>query len=95
MEVTNIYDETNEELESAYCGDNVRVRCKGITDEDVSPGYVLCNPAAPAKTATQFQAQLAIMDSKNIITAGFSCILHAHSVQEEVTIIVCPPFFKI
>jgi hypothetical protein len=78
----------NEELEAAFSGDNVRIRLKGVTDEDVSPGYVLTSPQKPIKTTTQFQAQLAILESKSIICAGYSCVMHAHTAAEEVTLVV-------
>lgn len=90
VEVTTIYDEVNEELEAAFSGDNVRIRLKGVTDEDVSPGYVLTSPQKPIKTTTQFQAQLAILESKSIICAGYSCVMHAHTAAEEVTLVVSP-----
>jgi len=64
VEVVALYDEVLEELEAAYSGDNIRIRLKGVNDEDVSPGYVLSSAQAPVKTTTQFQAQLAILDSK-------------------------------
>ena len=88
VEVTTIYDEVNEELEAAFSGDNVRIRLKGVTDEDVTPGYVLTTPQKPIKTTTQFQAQLAILESKSIICAGYSCVMHAHTAAEEVTLVV-------
>lgn len=55
-----------EELESAYSGDNIRIRLKGISDEDVAPGYVLSSAATPVKTTTQFQAQLAILEVSSL-----------------------------
>lgn len=87
VEVTTIYDEVNEELDAAFSGDNVRIRLKGVTDEDVTPGYVLTTVQRPIKTTTQFQAQLAILESKSIICAGYSCVMHAHTAAEEVTLV--------
>lgn len=88
VEVTAIFDETNDELPAAYSGDNVKLRLKGVNDEDVQPGYVLSSPTRPVHTATRFQAQLAILESKNIICAGYSCVMHAHTVAEEVSLVV-------
>ncbi|KAL7415535.1 P-loop containing nucleoside triphosphate hydrolase protein [Mrakia frigida] len=87
VEVVALYDEVLEELEAAYSGDNIRIRLKGVNDDEVSPGYVLSSAQAPVKTTTQFQAQLAILDSKNIITAGYSAVMHIHTDAEEVRII--------
>lgn len=74
----------------AFCGDNIRLRLRGISDEDVQPGYVLTSLKNPVKAVTAFKADLSILETKNIITGGFSCVLHVHTLSEEVTISVCP-----
>ncbi|GHJ86207.1 hypothetical protein NliqN6_2609 [Naganishia liquefaciens] len=93
VEVSGVYDEQGEELSVAYCGDNVRIRLKGITDEEVSPGFVLTSAVKPIRVANSFEAQLAIVDTKNIIAAGYSCVLHLHTLAEEVTITALPHYF--
>ena len=93
VEVSGVYDEQGEELSVAYCGDNVRIRLKGITDEEVSPGFVLTSAVKPIRVANSFEAQLAIVDTKNIIAAGYSCVLHLHTLAEEVTITVSAKAF--
>ncbi|KAI8073857.1 P-loop containing nucleoside triphosphate hydrolase protein [Gongronella butleri] len=85
-EVTAIYNETEEEVEQAMCGDNVRIRLKAVEDDEVSPGFVLCSAKKPVKTATQFVAQLAVLDHKNIICAGYTAVLHVHAAAEEITL---------
>lgn len=91
VEVTGVYDEQTEELGQALCGDNVRIRLKGVSDDAVQPGYVLTSSIKPIRVATQFEAQLAIVESKNIICAGYSCVLHIHTTAEEVTLTVSVP----
>lgn len=88
VEVQAVIDEQGEELTVGLCGDNVRIRLKGVETDDVMPGFVLASAIAPISVATQFEAQLAIIDSKNILTAGYSCVMHIHSLAEEVTITV-------
>ncbi|KAK4517854.1 uncharacterized protein ATC70_001202 [Mucor velutinosus] len=85
-EVTAIYDETENEIEQAMCGDNIRMRLKGIEEDEIMPGFVLCSKKSPVKTTTQFEAQLAILDHKNIICAGYTAVLHIHAAAEEVQI---------
>ncbi|GAN00657.1 eukaryotic polypeptide chain release factor 3 [Mucor ambiguus] len=85
-EVTAIYDETENEIEQAMCGDNIRMRLKGIEEDEIMPGFVLCSKKNPVKTTTQFEAQLAILDHKNIICAGYTAVLHIHAAAEEVQI---------
>ncbi|KAF7723940.1 translation termination factor GTPase eRF3 [Apophysomyces ossiformis] len=85
-EVTAIFSETEEEVEHAICGDNVRLRLKGIEEDEVSAGFMLCDRKKPVKTTTMFEAQLAILEHKNIICAGYTAVLHLHSAVEEISI---------
>ncbi|ORZ24169.1 P-loop containing nucleoside triphosphate hydrolase protein [Absidia repens] len=84
-EISTIYNES-EEVEQAMCGDNVKIRIKGVEEDEVSPGFVLCTKKKPVKTATKFHAQLAILEHKNIICAGYTAVLHVHAAAEEVTL---------
>lgn len=84
-EVLGIYIEESE-VKSAKSGDNIRLRLKGVEEEDVSTGFVACDPIRPVKAATSFQAQLVILQIKNIIAPGFKAVLHIHTCSEEVTI---------
>jgi len=86
VEVMAIYNEMEEEVPSALAGDNVRLRLRGVEEDEVTVGFVLCDPKKPVHAVTQFQAQLAILDSKNIITAGYSAVLHVHTTSEEITL---------
>lgn len=83
-----VYSEMEEEVPIALCGDNVRVRLQGIEDSKISVGYVLTSPHSPVHSVTQFEAQLVILDHKNIICAGYSAVMHVHTVAEEVTLSV-------
>ncbi|KNZ79831.1 Eukaryotic peptide chain release factor GTP-binding subunit [Termitomyces sp. J132] len=86
VEVAAIYNEIEAEVPQALCGDNVRVRLRGVEDEDISPGFVLTSPAKPIHAVRQFEAQLAILEHKNIICAGYSAVMHIHTLSEEVTL---------
>lgn len=88
VEVSAIYNELEAEIPSAICGDNVRVRLRGIEDEDISPGFVLTSPKNPVHAVRHFEAQLAILEHKNIICAGYSAVMHVHTLAEEVTLSV-------
>merc|ERR1711939_353334 len=84
--VGTIYDEQEEETDIAHCGDNVRIRLRGVEDEEISVGFVLTSAAAPVHAVRQFEAQLVILDSKNIICAGYGAVMHVHTLAEEVTL---------
>lgn len=59
---------------------------QGIEEEDVSPGFVLCDASNPIKTGKIFDAQLVILEHKSIICAGYSAVMHIHCAAEEVTV---------
>lgn len=86
VEVAAIYTETSEEMAAAFCGDNIRIRLRGVNDEEVQPGYVLTSPSKPIKVASRFRADISFIDTKNIITSGYTCVLHIHTLAEEVTL---------
>lgn len=77
-----------DEIPLAMCGDNIRVRLRGVEDEDISIGFVLTSPQAPVHTVTQFEAQLVILDHKNIICAGYGAVMHVHTLAEEISLVV-------
>jgi len=85
VEVAASYGETEDEVSIAQCGDQVRLRLRGIEEEDILPGFVLCSPKRLVHCVSAFEAQIRILDLKSILTAGFNCVLHVHSAIEEVT----------
>ena len=91
VEVIGI-DVDDEPAQFARCGDNVLLKLRGVEEEDVSTGFVLCHPIAPVKTTRLFDAQLIILDFKNIMCAGYTAVMHVHTLVEEVQIAVSTPF---
>ena len=87
VEIQNIYNETETEVDMAMCGEQVKLRIKGVEEDDISPGFVLTSPKNPIKNVTKFVAQIAIVELKSIIAAGFSCVMHVHTAIEEVHIV--------
>jgi peptide chain release factor subunit 3 len=81
IEVAAIYNEIEEEVQIAVSGDNVciRPRGRGAEDDVISPGFVLTSVNKPVHAVRQFGAQLAILDHKNIICAGYSAVMHVHT----------------
>ncbi|EIW82047.1 hypothetical protein CONPUDRAFT_53957 [Coniophora puteana RWD-64-598 SS2] len=86
VEVAAIYNEMEDEIPVGLCGDSVRVRLRGVDDEDISPGFVLTSPNAPVHAVRRFEAQLAILEHKSIICAGYTAVMHIHTLSEEVTL---------
>lgn len=87
VDVLTIYNETEQECDTAFCGEQVRLKIKGVEEEDLQPGYVLTSPKNPVKTITRFEAQIAIVELKSILSNGFSCVMHIHTAIEEVKFI--------
>ena len=88
VDVTAVYTETEEETGLAQCGDQARIRLRGVEDEDIASGFVLCSPKRLVPCVTTFDAQIRIIELKSILTAGFNCIIHVHTAIEEVTVAV-------
>jgi len=74
------------EVTAVTSGENVKIKVKGIDDNDISPGFVLCSSNNPIKTGRTFDAQIVMLDLKSIVCAGFGCIMHLQAMAEEVTI---------
>lgn len=80
------------EVQIAHNGDNIRLRLKGIEEEDLQSGFVLCQQKNPVHAVMQFEAQLQIVEYPSIMCAGYSSIMHAHTTREEVSIAVILQF---
>ncbi len=76
------------EIPMAKNGDNIRMRLKNVEEEDVLSGFVICSRKNPVHTVTAFEAQLRIVEYKSIMCAGYSAVMHAHTLTEEVTLSV-------
>jgi len=84
VDVAALYGETEEEVQIASSGDQVKIRVRGVEEEDILPGFVLCSAKRPVHCVSAFEAQIRILDLKSILSAGFNCVLHVHSAIEEV-----------
>ena len=83
--IAALYGETEDEIPQATCGDQIRARVRGVEEEDILPGFVLCAPKRPVHCVSAFEAQIMLLELKSILSAGFNCVMHVHSAIEEVT----------
>lgn len=74
------------ESDTAFTGENVKLKVRGIEEEDVLPGFVVCEPTNLCHTCKVFDAQIVILEHKSIICPGYSAVLHIHNAVEEVQI---------
>jgi peptide chain release factor subunit 3 len=87
IHISALYGETEDEIAAAACGEQVRIRLRGVEEEDILPGFVLCSPKRPVHCVSTFEAQIVLLDIKSILSAGFNCVMHVHAAQEEVTFV--------
>eukprot|EP01029_Cantina_marsupialis_P029162 TRINITY_DN779891_c0_g1_i1.p1 TRINITY_DN779891_c0_g1~~TRINITY_DN779891_c0_g1_i1.p1 ORF type:complete len:560 (+),score=202.62 TRINITY_DN779891_c0_g1_i1:31-1680(+) len=84
-EVTAIEVESGE-VTAAKPGENVTLRLKGITEENVQKGFVLCDPERPCHVATRFDCQivlLELLEHRSLFTAGYEAVFHIHTAVED------------
>ncbi|KAF8821414.1 putative elongation factor Tu [Cardiosporidium cionae] len=77
----------DDEVSHALPGENVRLKIVGVEEEQISRGCVLCNVDNPCPIVTEFIGRVAIvefLEHRPLLSAGYSCILHAHTAVEEV-----------
>jgi len=75
-------------VSAARPGENVLIKINGAKMADILKGYVLCtNP--PCRAVDKVICQISIQDmpdNQKIMTAGFTCMFHAHTCEEECTV---------
>ncbi|XP_070580082.1 eukaryotic peptide chain release factor GTP-binding subunit ERF3A-like [Ptychodera flava] len=76
-----------EEVSTALTGENVKIKVKGVEEEDVLSGFVLCDTINTCHTGKVFDAQIVIIEYKSIICPGFNAVMHIHSCVEEVQLV--------
>ncbi|XP_051824877.1 eukaryotic peptide chain release factor GTP-binding subunit ERF3A-like [Antechinus flavipes] len=79
------------ETDSAAPGENLKIRLKGIEEEEILPGFILCDPKNLCHFGRTFDAQIVIIEHKSIICSGYNAVLHIHTCIEEVeiTALIC------
>lgn len=75
-----------EEVNHVVCGENVKVKLKGVEEDEVTAGFVLCDPSKPCSVAKRFVAEVWVMDVKSIISFGYECVMHIHTAMEDVVV---------
>jgi peptide chain release factor subunit 3 len=94
MPTRNVYkvDEVwaNEDaVTGARPGENVLVKLNGAKVEDIRRGYVLCS-TPPCRAVDKLICQIDVIelpDNTKLMTAGFQCMFHAHTAEEECTVL--------
>lgn len=81
-------DETD--VPTAFGGENVKVKLRDISEDDLKPGFVLSDLNSPAPVVRRFEAQVIVvelLEHKSIFSAGYAAVLHCHAIAEECSIV--------
>ncbi|KAJ1641325.1 P-loop containing nucleoside triphosphate hydrolase protein, partial [Pavlovales sp. CCMP2436] len=78
------------EVPTAFGGENVKVKLREVTEDDIKPGFVLSDINNPAPVVRKFEAQVIVvelLEHKSIFSAGYTAVLHCHAIAEECAIV--------
>ncbi|KAH8069107.1 hypothetical protein JL720_12011 [Aureococcus anophagefferens] len=87
VKVEQVYVNETTPVFSAKPGENVSFKVSGAAIEEICKGFVLCS-APVCRAVNKFTCQLALvelLEHRPIFTSGYTCMLHAHTCETEVT----------
>eukprot|EP00929_Paragymnodinium_shiwhaense_P102844 TRINITY_DN6606_c0_g1_i1.p1 TRINITY_DN6606_c0_g1~~TRINITY_DN6606_c0_g1_i1.p1 ORF type:complete len:660 (-),score=280.20 TRINITY_DN6606_c0_g1_i1:265-2244(-) len=79
-----------EDMQYANCGENVTLAMKGVSEELLCKGYVLCAAVDPVPVVTKFKAQMQVLElpeERPVMTSGYRSVIHTHTSTEECEIV--------
>lgn len=71
----------HEQVKEAEPGDNVGFNVRGITKQDIARGDVLGDANSPPTVASEFTAQMVILNHPTVVTVGYTPVFHIHTAQ--------------
>jgi elongation factor 1-alpha len=71
----------HEQHQQAGPGDNVGISVKGFGKKDLARGDVLGHSTNVPSVATEFTAQIVIMQHPSVVTVGYTPVFHIHTAQ--------------
>jgi elongation factor 1-alpha len=71
----------HEAIQEAEPGDNVGFNVRGIELKDIARGDVLGKVDNPPTVATEFTAQIVVLNHPTVITVGYTPVFHIHTAQ--------------
>ena len=88
--VATVYNSKGEPVKYAKAGENIQLRLMNIEDENkINKGDVLVRMNEQMPISDLFEAEVDILELlsyKPILSKGYQCILHIHTVSDEATI---------
>jgi len=71
----------HQELPQAVPGDNVGFNVKGIDKKDIQRGFVAGSSSNPPTVASEFTAQVVVLNHPTAISIGYTPVFHIHTAQ--------------
>jgi len=71
----------HEQLQQAEPGDNIGFNVRGIGKKDIARGDVLGHVDNPPTVASEFTAQIVVLNHPTVVTAGYTPVFHIHTSQ--------------
>ena len=71
----------HEQLQEAEPGDNIGFNVRGLGKKDITRGDVLGHVDSPPTVATEFTAQMVVLNHPTVISAGYTPVFHVHTAQ--------------
>jgi len=71
----------HEQMQQAEPGDNVGFNVRGIEQKDIARGDVLGHTDKAPTVATEFTAQIVVLNHPTVITVGYTPVFHIHTAQ--------------
>jgi elongation factor 1-alpha len=71
----------HEPVQTAEPGDNIGISVRGFGKKDVARGDVIGHPDSVPSVATEFIAQIVVLNHPSVITVGYTPVFHIHTAQ--------------
>ncbi len=71
----------HEQAQEAGPGDNIGFNVRGVTKKDIARGDVLGSSDNPPTVATEFTAQMVVLNHPTVVTVGYTPVFHIHTAQ--------------
>ena len=75
-----------QEIQKGFCGDNLKVKLKGIEEDEISSGFILCDPDNACHVGRVFDAQVdgvanRVVGGANGVVGGANALYHVRELN--------------
>lgn len=89
LEITHIYNSEDNRVMYAKPGENIKLKVRGLEEDDIMRGMVVCEQDKQCHVAHDIEVQLQMLElpeHKKILSPGYTCVMHLHTALEEIEI---------